>query len=835
MTNPLDLDSAAVQTGSMDDHERWVAEIILYEKDAQKWIKRSKEICKRYKDERNPAQENTQRYNILWSNVQTLLPCVYARNPKVDIQRRFKDKDDLGRITADVLERSTEYFVNSDKFGSVMRSCVLDRLLAGRGTLWVRYEPHFRDMTLEGNEAEKSEGEEISNTVYPAGDDIDNATENQEVYYEEVGFDYVHWQDYMHTIARTESEVVAKGRIVFMTRKEMVARFGEIGNKIPLDYTPKNLKDMKIAEDMKKATIYEIWDEVERTVIWLHKDYPHIIQQKSDPLELTDFYPCPNSLLATTANDSLIPVPDFVQYQDQAKELDVITSRIEGITKAIKVVGVYAASAEGLEGILASGNENLLVAVEQWAMFAEQGGLKGVFELFPMEEIAQTLLYLYEARDKVKSDLYEITGIADVIRGNSDPKETAAAQQLKGQYATIRLSSLGDEIQRFARDTVRIAAQIIAKHFSIDTIKKISGVVLLTNAEKQLLKQFFASQQPPAPAPQPQQQPNAGVSQPMPAQAQGVGGLHSFPTPPMSPAMLPPNLQKLLQDQDELQTMMKNPSWEEVEALLRDDVMLAFKIDIETDSTMKMDEEADKASRVELIKAVGSFITEAQQVVDPAMKVLLAQLLAFGVRGYKAGKDIETALEIAVSKMEKEAQNPPPPPPNPAQIEANTAIQVAQIKAQSDQQKTQSDAQIAMQTEQLRQQNIDKQNQLEDQRTMQAQQAAQALEQQQTQNDMETMRYKAGMQAQLDREKMQNDLIAMKYKTDAEVASKERIAMVGHAVTVGKESDEGGETNKMVGMMQEHMKALHDHLTKPKSVKVTRNADGSLVGVSTNG
>lgn len=515
----------ADQQAGRDDHARWVAEIMLYEKEAQDWEKRARDICRRYKDKRNPTEEKLARFNILWSNIQTLLPSVYAKNPKTNIDRSFKDKDPIGRVTADVLERSVSYFVSSESFGRAMRQAVLDRLLSGRGDVWVRYEPYFKDAEVQGNEEVRGEGTQITDDSYP---EVEEPL--QEVYFEKVCFDYVHWEDIGHTIARTEEEVRAKWRRVYMDREELMERFGEeLGSQVPLDYSPRNLNDEKVADDLKKASIYEIWHEKKKEVIWLHKSFPEILDKRPDPLGLADFYCCPVSLLATTANDSLLPVPDYTQYQDQALELDRLTSRIASITRALKVAGVCDASAQGVERLLAEGVENQLIPVDQWAVHSEKGGLKGVMDLMPMLDIAQTLLALYQARDKVKQDLYEVNGIADIIRGSSDPDETAAAQKIKGDFASVRLRFIQDRVQEFARDLVRISAQLIAKHFSIETIKKISGVSLLTNQEKALLQQYMQMQ-----AQQAQQQQMLMQQQQQMAQQPPMQG-QPHPPQPMSP------------------------------------------------------------------------------------------------------------------------------------------------------------------------------------------------------------------------------------------------------------------------------------------------------------
>ena len=501
--------------------EQWVTEICLYEKQAETWHERAKKILRRYKDDRSPREGQVSRMNIFWSNVQTLLPSIYGQPPKPNVERRFKDEDKVGRYAADILERSVSYFVKEPTFNNSVKQAVFDYIVAGRGTVWARYVPHFRDMEVVGNEEIRDEGAEVTNDAELG--DSDEVEPVQEVYYEEVILDYVNYEDFGHTIGRTPDEIRAYWRKVYLDKDELTERFGaDKAEKTPLDYSPTNLNDSKISADLKKATIYEIWDKTTKKAIWLHKDLELPLDEIDDPLRLRGFFPCPKPMFANLANDSCIPTPDYTQYQDQAYEIDNLTSRISAMQKALKVAGVYDSSAKGIERLLSEGGENKLIPVDQWAAFGEKGGLKGVIEFLPIQEIANTIQILYQIRDKVKADLYEISGIADIMRGVSDPDETATAQTLKGQYSSIRLKDKQDEVRRFAKDAVVIMAEIIAEHFSIDTIKKVSGIHLLTNAEKQQAQNLLQRiAQPPAPQPMQNQQP---PRPPMPPQQppQGV-------------------------------------------------------------------------------------------------------------------------------------------------------------------------------------------------------------------------------------------------------------------------------------------------------------------------
>ena len=828
VTTEANEDGLATAIGDARKVKRWVQEIKFYETKAERWEERGKKILRRFKDDRSPREQKVPRYNILWSIVESSRPALFSANPKPNVERRFRDKDDLGRVSSMVLERAITYFVNED-FGDAVRQAVDDRLLPGRGVVWVRYEPHFKDSDYDENEEVEDEGEEITdNTEGEESDEEDKVSEaddgedHTEVANEIVAWDYVHWQDFGHSFGRTWDEVPAAWRKVYLTRDELCERFGdEIGDKIVLDYSPHDLKDNKYDEVEKKATIYEIWDKADKKAIWIHKDYAEgALDEQDDPLQLEGFWPFPRPLFATLANDDCIPTPDYVEYQDQANELDELTSRIGSITKAVKVAGVYDKSAAGIERLLAEGVENQLIPVDQWAIFAEKGGMKGVMELLPMQEIMVVLQGLYEGRDKVKQDLYEISGSADIMRGQSDPDETFGAQKIKSQFGTMRLTAKQDQVKRFCRDLVKIGTEIIANHFSIETIKKICGVELLTDEEKALVQfRMKALQQ--------YKQQNAQVPPGQPPIAQ---------PPPLPP--LPDWLQKC--DQEDMEELMDNPTWEDVEKLFEDDITMSYKIDIETDSTIKFDQETEMQAKVQFLSAVGGFLSSAMQNQNQDLAPLLAKLLEFGVRGFRIGKELETAFDIAIHKLEKDASKGPKPSPEMMKIQA---------QGQLDQQKMQADAQLRQQEQQNEAKLEMMKSQAEDKR-IQLQAQADALE---AQNNAKFEQLKLSTEDQFNRWKAQLEsetklavaAIAAKASLQTAQISKQTTpeegglsadesgnvvkqpSMADLMLTVTQQLQQALQSNSQ-GIAQSHQ-ALAQVLSKPK--RVMRDENGNIVGV----
>jgi hypothetical protein len=479
-------------------YEDWYNTIAQYDKSFREWEARVPRIIKRYRDDSRTRNNPNARFNILWSNVQVIKPAIFARLPRPDVSRRFRDNDPIGRVASMMLERALEYEVEHyHDYRSAMDNSVLDRLLGGRGTAWVRYEPHIvaeQSATRDG-----LAGQDVGNGVQITEDADEAETENDElveseerIEYECAPVDYVHWRDFGHTVGRTWEEVTAVWRKVYMSRQALIDRFGEeVGSKIPLDTKPDSDKwaTKQMTAEHFQACIYEIWDKEQGKVFWVSKSMGEILDEKDDPLQLEGFFPCPKPMYATLTTDSLEPIPDFVLYQDQAKQLDTLADRIDGFINALKVRGVYDASEPSLARLFSEGENNTLIPVKNWAAFAEKQGMKGAIDLVDITPIAQALTMCYQAMEQVKSQIYEIMGIADIQRGQTDPNETLGAQIIKSNNAAGRLKTMQHSVVDFATELLSIKAQIICKHFTDDTIVKISGAMQLSPQDQQLVPQ----------------------------------------------------------------------------------------------------------------------------------------------------------------------------------------------------------------------------------------------------------------------------------------------------------------------------------------------------------
>jgi hypothetical protein len=464
--------------------EKYLRVIGTYENEFAKWQARVKKLVKRYRDDtRGSGGNETAKFNILWSNVQTLIPAVYAKLPKADVSRRFGDNDPVGRVAAQLVERAIDFEIEHyPDFRSTMKYDVEDRFLGGRGTAWVRYEPHVAPIGVEDDGVSITSAIEQGEGAPPPLEEIE---------YERAPVDYVHWKDFGHSQGRTWEEVGQVWRWVYMTREALVERFGEeMARQIPTDQGPETLNAYRDSKrQYNLAKICELWDKETLKVYWLSKGMSHFIDVRDDPLNFEGFFPCPKPLYATTTSDNLVPVPDFVLYQDQAMELDILSDRIDGLVKALRVRGVYDASQPALQRLMTEGDNNSLIPVDKWAAFSEKGGLKGSVDLLPLDTIAQALIQCYQARADIKGQIYEITGISDIIRGQSAASETATAQQIKGQYAGLRLRSMQEDVALFATEVIRLKAQVMCMRYQPQTILAYSAAEQMSDADKALIPQ----------------------------------------------------------------------------------------------------------------------------------------------------------------------------------------------------------------------------------------------------------------------------------------------------------------------------------------------------------
>lgn len=459
----------------------WLIELTRYKRKFEKFTASGQAIVDRYRAEEEKGAVGT-RFNILRSNKAVLKPSLYAKAPKPVVTRRYKDKNPVARVASTILERCLSYEINIYcDYDNCLSSAVDDRLLPGRGTAWLRYEPVTEEQEYQISNAVEGEDysleNEESNAI--AGDEpllqITNET---------TPCDYVYWKDFAHNAdARTWEEVVWVARKVLIEQDAGVERFGDIFKTLPQAKQDEETKEVEQTTG-KRSNIWEIWHKPSKTVVWVCDGYEFLLDEKPDPLSLCEFFPCPKPLYADTTTDSLIPRPDFTMYQDQANELDKVTKKIDEITTALEVKGYYAKEEAGLKNLLQSGHNGEMFPINNWQSILDKGGITSMLDFYPIEPLVNALNALEQRRSVLIETIYQLSGISDIQRGSSDPNETASAQQIKAQFSSVRLGKMKQDVAYFALSLLRMKAEVMAEKYQDETLVRMSGALDLPEVQQ---------------------------------------------------------------------------------------------------------------------------------------------------------------------------------------------------------------------------------------------------------------------------------------------------------------------------------------------------------------
>jgi hypothetical protein len=465
----------------------WQKEKSAADKRLRTFTTQGNAVVGRYLDDRSSSTRDRSgaapfKLNLFWRNVTTLQSMLYGNTPKIDVSREHHDPDDdIARVAATLYQRilQTDIEASGEDLPTALKCALQDRLIPGMGVCRVRYTFSSTQITVLDPQ-----------TLQP--------TQQDQVENESVPVDYVHWQDFLWGWGRTWSEIPWLGFRSWLTKTEATKRFSkkiadnlQYKNQLPSgdddrsDYSG-SYSDSEQKNNVQKAEIWEFWCKKEKKVYWWSPGADIILDIVDDPLELDGFWPVPRPMMANLTTTLFCPVADYIFAQDLYAEIDILQSRIASITRAIKVVGVYDKGAGDSVGrMLKEGMENQLIPVDNWAMFSEKGGLAGTIQWFPVQDVVSTLQVLQGIQQTTIQQLYEITGMSDLLRGgNTDQYTSDGTNQLKAKFGSINIQALQDEFARFASDLEALKAEIISKHYTPQSIGKQSNAQYMPEVDK---------------------------------------------------------------------------------------------------------------------------------------------------------------------------------------------------------------------------------------------------------------------------------------------------------------------------------------------------------------
>lgn len=610
-------DGATPGTGSEDPFKDiraakpWLDAIRQYQKTFEGYNGACDKVTDLYaslKKMRGSAQKDRE-FQIFWANLEVLKPAIYTKVPVPVVSSRFKDRKPLQRHASILLERSLVTSFDDEDINATLTAVRDDLALYARGVMWLRYE-------------------------------ADSNGDNEAVVY-----DHIDRKDFAHETARKWKEVGWVARRIWLTKDKGVKRFGDVFKQASFK-SNKGDERKEEPDQEQRAAVWEIWSRDKGAVIWVTPNLESVLDIKAPFLNLKGFFPCPRPAYATLEPSTLLPVPDFVYYKDQVEEINELTARISALAEALRMKGFYSAGVEELsdaiEAALKKTDQNaILIPVPNTAAL---GGvsIKDSIVWLPVTEVAAVIVQLIELRKQLIDDVYQITGLSDIMRGATNPTETLGAQQLKSQYGSVRVKAKQDELVRVARDTSRMSGEIMAENFEPQTL------MMMSQYDELPTGQAIAEQ----------------IQQVEQRISAVVGNPRLREVADQDPEVMKQGEQAMQQARQEIAKLKQTVTFEMVMELLRNERMRPFMLDIETDSTIQPDEVAAKAAMTEFMGALAQALGQLVPMVQgqPETAPFASEVLKMTLKPFRAGRELEATIDEFIDDMKRVAAQPRPNP-----------------------------------------------------------------------------------------------------------------------------------------------------------------------------
>jgi hypothetical protein len=379
------------------------------------------------------------------------------------------------------------------------------------------------------------------------------------------------------------------------------------------------------------------------------------LEEQDDPYKLEGFFPY-TPLVWLTNGENIIPIPEYKIYRQKAVELDELSEKCRQIEEEVKYVVLVAGKNKETAVEIAKAPNGQVVSIGEFGI----ENLNQIIGVKPVDGAVTVLDHSTTREQVLKQDIYDLTGISDIIRGVSDPRETAEAQKIKGVFGSLRFQDRQKAVQEMFRKLFRIMTEIICEHWDEETLSEITCTYLPNQLDKA----------------------NAQAQLQQEAQQAQAAGQQYNPNP-------------------ELVKVLETPTWDDIMGVMQSDRLRNYTIDIETTATVFDDQEAQTAQINALTQAYLSLVQSAVQLQDPSLIKGFLPIVKMNLANIKISSAIsgqlEEALEGAIKSFEEAKNAPPQPTPEEKKMQAE--MQLAQMKLEAEGQQKDKEIQGRLQVE----------------------------------------------------------------------------------------------------------------------------------------
>ena len=418
----------------------------------KKWLKSSKSIVRRYRNEsfrENDSKKldldsDSKGYNLLYRNVSVRLPFILPFIPKVQVERTNRDNDPVARIASMVLERMANKIIDVDDFKQALDGAKLDAELSNMGVIWVSYDPQDKNGLLKEN----------------------------------IKFEFIEHSDFLWQKSKSWSDCEWVARRKRLTEEDFKEQYPKV--------SPESLVKDSAYDKLEENNIIDCDDKTEQTIsvyeIWHKKDKKVYIYQPTNETVLAEYdypydieFPCAKPLSYDVFVDSTIPVSRHAQYLAQYKAVDNINKRISKLKELLRVCGAYDAGVPDFGKIFDSDNDNSLVGLKNVEKYQGKD-LSGMVWTYDPTPAVNSLIQLKTTRDEYINDIQKGIGVYDVLEGETNAQEAYGTNRLKGSFGTMRMQDDQKDAIYFVQETIRIACDIICQVFEPLSIVQYSTI-----------------------------------------------------------------------------------------------------------------------------------------------------------------------------------------------------------------------------------------------------------------------------------------------------------------------------------------------------------------------
>ncbi len=422
---------------------------------------------------RNPA-EPWLPYPIYFSCVKTLEPAYYSRTPIVNAEREFGIEDEVAITMSTIAERLGKWSIKNGNFDAVMRHGVAQYIHCDKASLQVIYDRDLEDDGMGGQIAV-----------------------NQKIYLAPLNFDEI-----IHTPnAKTENDMREKA-YYFRLPKDVAKKKFDPAILANIEWKSYNEKkqdksDQRDASLEMPGEFIEGWEchsKPNKKIYFISEQYQEGFLKvvEGDPTELKGFFPSTPFQISSPSANHMYPVPIYGQCETLLITLHSLEERQGRLIKSVRRRALADGSIPELIALVEETGDQEVIFCQNLQQILEKGGIKDRVLWLEVTELVSSIGESQQIKSQLKDEFYEWFGMPDILRGTSDPVETAAAQEIKSASASDRFKFSKKQIAQMASDGINLMVDMALKVFSDEKIAQIVGFNYMSPEEQKNFPEALA-------------------------------------------------------------------------------------------------------------------------------------------------------------------------------------------------------------------------------------------------------------------------------------------------------------------------------------------------------